>query len=108
MPCSSPVGLAESGNRLRALKSVPNGIGRRFGTIGALRLVQNASDMGRNSIETDRKNQRYVLVRPPDSKQTQDLDFASREVVGKSDPTVPGVQQGINIGNQARHSKSTR
>src|SRR5258708_5685702 len=48
------------------------------------------------------------MVRPPDSKQTKNLDFESREVVGISDTTVPGVQQGIDIGNQARHSKSMR
>jgi hypothetical protein len=95
-------------NQLRALKSVPNGVGCSFGTIGALRLVQNVSDVGRDSIETDRQHQRNVLVRPPDGKQTKNLDLTSREVVRKSDTTVPGVQQRIDIGNQARHSKSTR
>jgi hypothetical protein len=64
--------------------------------------------MGRHSIETDRKNQRNILVRPPNGKQTQNLDFASGEVVGKSDATVPGVHQGIDIGDQARHPKTTR
>src|SRR5258708_17518671 len=100
--------LAGSGDRLRALKSVPNGVGRCFRTIGAMRLVQNVSDVGRDSIETDREHQRNILVRPPDSKQTQNLDFASREVVAISHTTLPGVQQGINIRNQPRHSNSLR
>jgi hypothetical protein len=63
---------------LRALKSVPNGVSRGFGTIGTLRLVQNVSDMGGYSIETDRKYQRNVLVRPPDSKQTQNLNLCAQ------------------------------
>jgi hypothetical protein len=47
--------------------------------------------MGSNRIETNRQHERNILIRAPDSKQTQNLDFASREVVRKSDAPVPGV-----------------
>src|SRR5579859_8427 len=94
--------------RLCALKSVPNGISRRLGTIGALRLVQNVSDMRGNSIEADRQHERNILVRASDGKQAQNLDFANRKTVGKGDAMIPRMQQGIDIDYQARHSESTR
>ena len=85
---------------MRALKSVPNGVSRSFGTIGALRLVENVPDMRSDGIETDRQYERNILVRAPDREQTQNLDFASREVVRKRDATFLRVQQGIDIDNQ--------
>ena len=101
-------GLSGSGIRLRALKSMPNGIGRGFSAIGALRLVQNISHMGRDRVETDREHQRNILVRPPDRQQAQNLDFARREIVRKRDIAASRMQQGVDIDNQARHAESPR
>ena len=94
--------------RLRALKSVPNGVRSSFGTIGALCLVQDIPDVRRNGIETDRQHQRHILVCPANGKQAQNLDLASREAVRKRDTPLSTVQQRIDIHNQTRHSKPTR
>jgi hypothetical protein len=93
---------------LCALKSVPIGVSRGLGTIGAFGLIQNVSDVRSDGIETNRQYERNILVRPPDRKQTQNFDFASREVVRKRDTVIPRMQQDIDFDNQARHSKSAR
>jgi len=48
------------------------------------------------------------LFRPPYGQQTQNLDFASREVVGKRDIAVSRMQQRVDIDDQACHPKSAR
>jgi hypothetical protein len=95
-------------SRLRALKSVPNGVRCSFGTIGALRLIQDIPDVGRDSIETDRQHQRHILVCPADGKQTQNLDLPGCEVIRKRDTPLSIVQQRVDIFYQTRHSKSKR
>src|ERR1700690_3739174 len=87
---------------------MPNGVGRSFGTSSTLHLIQNVSDVRNHGIETNRQHQRDIRVRAPDRQQTQNLDFASGEVFRKSDSTVPRMQQGTDIDNQAGHFKSTR
>src|ERR1700675_2047178 len=87
---------------------MPNGVSRGLGTIRALRLVENVSNMRSNRVETDRKHERNILIRAPDGEQTQNFDFTSREVVGKRHATVSGVQQSVDIDDQTRHFKSAR
>src|ERR1700733_973580 len=95
-------------SRIRSLQATPDRIGSGLGTISAVRLIQNVSNVRSYGIEADCQHQRDVLVRPSYRKQTQNLDFASRELVRKRDTAVSATQQGIDIDNQARHFKSTR
>src|ERR1700675_477843 len=86
---------------------MPNGVRRSFGTIRALRLVQDTPHVRGNRIDAYRQYQRNIFIRAPDGEETQNFDFARREIIGKGDPTVLRAQLDIDIGDQALHSQST-
>src|ERR1700720_4299992 len=85
---------------------MPNGVRRGFRTIRALGFVQDVSHMSGNCIEADRQYQRNIFIRAPDGEETQNLDFARREIIGEDDLPVPRAQYRVDIGYQALHCKA--
>ena len=65
--------------RLLTLKSLPNGVGRSFGRVNTVHLIQNVAGVRNLGIETNRQHQRDIRARAPDGQHTRNLDFASAE-----------------------------
>ena len=87
---------------------MPDCVGSGLSSISALRLIQYAPDMCGNGIQADRQYQGNIFVGPTDGKQTQNLYFTSGKLVRERYGIAAAMQQGIDIGNQARHPDSTR
>src|ERR1700730_4913634 len=81
---------SRDGSTLWALRpkrqTLPHGVGRSLGAVGAAGLGEDIADVRRRRIEADRQHGRDVGVATADGDQAQHLGLARGQVVGRAGP----------------------